>query len=78
MFATWFKNQGKAVDVTGNEANDAPPLKKNVRFTMGIFINKAAMEAFNIILLDDQFSTILTAKMWDWSIYSTAGNFFKI
>ena len=64
MFATWFKNQGKVVDVTGNEANDAPPLKKiDVRFTMGIFINKAAMKTFNIILLDDQFSTILTAKM---------------
>ena len=37
LFAAWFKNQGKAVDVTGNEANDAPPFKNWCQIYNGNF-----------------------------------------
>jgi Ca2+ transporting ATPase len=73
---TGLIERNHVVAVTGDGTNDAPALKKaDVGFAMGIAGTEVAKEASAIIILDDNFSSIVKAVLWGRNIYDSIRKF---
>lgn len=73
-----LKHLGETVAVTGDGTNDGPALKTaDVGFSMGIAGSEVAKEASAIILLDDNFSSIVSAIMWGRSVNDSVAKFLQ-
>ncbi|KAL8763840.1 MAG: hypothetical protein Q9184_000436 [Pyrenodesmia sp. 2 TL-2023] len=73
-----LKHLGETVAVTGDGTNDGPALKMaDVGFSMGIAGTEVAKEASAIILLDDNFSSIVKAVMWGRSVNDAVSKFLQ-
>lgn len=74
-----LKHLGETVAVTGDGTNDGPALKTaDVGFSMGIAGTEVAKEASSIILLDDNFSSIVTAIAWGRAVNDAVAKFLQV
>ncbi|TVY39448.1 Calcium-transporting ATPase [Lachnellula occidentalis] len=73
-----LKELGETVAVTGDGTNDAPALKTaDVGFSMGIAGTEVAKEASAIILMDDNFKSIVKAMMWGRAVNDAVKKFLQ-
>ena len=73
-----LKEMGETVAVTGDGTNDAPALKAaDVGFSMNISGTEVAKEASDIILMDDNFASIVLALMWGRAVNDAVRKFLQ-
>ncbi|KLO10815.1 calcium-translocating P-type ATPase [Schizopora paradoxa] len=78
MLVDALKELGEVVGVTGDGTNDGPALKSaHVGFSMGIAGTEVAKEASDIILMDDNFASIVKAIMWGRCVNDAVRKFLQ-
>ncbi|OJD30978.1 calcium-translocating p-type atpase [Diplodia corticola] len=78
ILVTKLRSMGDIVAVTGDGTNDGPALKAaDIGFSMGIAGTEVAKEASAIILMDDNFASILTALMWGRAVNDAVRKFLQ-
>ncbi|KAI8300070.1 hypothetical protein K4K59_001833 [Colletotrichum sp. SAR11_240] len=74
-----LKALGETVAVTGDGTNDAPALKAaDIGFSMGVSGTEVAKEASSIILMDDNFTSIITALKWGRAVNDAVQKFLQL
>lgn len=78
LMVTGLKQMGCTVAVTGDGTNDAPALKKaDVGFGMNKVGTDVCKEAADILLMEDDFSSIVKAAKWGRNIYDNIQRFLR-
>ena len=73
-----LRSLDETVAVTGDGTNDGPALKAaDVGFSMGIAGTEVAKEASSIILMDDNFASIVKALMWGRAVNDAVAKFLQ-
>ncbi|XP_070667419.1 putative calcium-transporting ATPase 13, plasma membrane-type [Malus domestica] len=73
-----LKQKGNVVAVTGDGTNDAPALKEaDIGLSMGIQGTEVAKESSDIVILDDNFATLVTVLRWGRGVYANIQKFVQ-
>lgn len=76
ILVTGIQDSGGVVAVTGDGTNDAPALtKSDVGFSMGVSGTDVAKMVSDIVLLDDNFSSIIVALKYGRNVYDNVRKF---
>jgi len=74
-----LKSQGEIVAVTGDGTNDGPALRTaDVGFSMGRAGTEVAKEASSIVLMDDDFGSIVLAILWGRCVNDAVKKFLQV
>ena len=74
-----FKELGEVVAVTGDGINDVLALRAaDVGFSMGLSGTEVAKEASSMILMGDEFVSIVKAIMWGRAIHDSVKKFLQV
>lgn len=77
-FVVGLKERGFVVAVTGDGANDAPALlKADVGFAMGNSGTEIAKESSDIVIMDDNFKSIVKSVVWGRNVYDNIQKFLQ-
>nr|GMD35904.1 calcium-transporting ATPase 12, plasma membrane-type-like [Ipomoea batatas] len=73
-----LKQKGHVVAVTGDGTNDAPALKEAcIGLSMGIQGTQVAKESSDIVILDDNFKSVVTVLKWGRGVYNNIQKFIQ-
>eukprot|EP00250_Pteridium_aquilinum_P007109 c16899_g1_i1 orf=599-3622(-) len=78
MLVECLKDQGEVVAVTGDGTNDAPALHEaDIGLAMGISGTEVAKSSADVIIMDDNFASIIKVAKWGRSVYTNIQKFVQ-